>query len=270
MAMKNQPHISTREYIRWPPADAYENTNTIVVTSAGGRFVDIRARIYDADSRGKNKAIPPFPPSCAAFKIYTYHPARLPPGIQSAEGTEWAFAGLASSEIKHNSDGDATTHCTWEHLIDSRTMKAEMVKDSGEMIPVENGRSLEKGKMENPYNPAAGEQSYEEGWVDVPVVSQRKDGKLETAVLQLMEDEVGARGMIVRVGQVVQGMLRVREDYALERWIWKEKGGWKRELRDGSLFLPTGVMMDLGTIVLGDAVNYYDFPWKVVELGITD
>ena len=193
----------------------------------------------------------------------------MPRGIQSSEGTEWAFAGLSSSKVITDEKGDSVTHCTCEHLIDTRTVKPELVTDEGDMYPMSNGRSLEKGKMVNPYNPAAGEQEYEEGWVDIPVVSQRKDGKLETAVVQLQEDHVGARGMIVRVGQIVQGILRVREDYALERWIWSEKGGWKRELRDGSLFLPTGVVMDLGTIELGDDVNYHDFPWKVVELGIT-
>ena len=35
--------ISLRDFIRWLPDDASEPTSTIVVTSPGRRFVDIRA-----------------------------------------------------------------------------------------------------------------------------------------------------------------------------------------------------------------------------------
>lgn len=194
----------------------------------------------------------------------------MPPGVRPAAATEWAFAGLSSNEIITRPDGTSVMHCKWHHLIDSLHPDADKVKDEGDMIPLGNGKSLETGKMVNPLNPAAGEQSYEEGWRDVSLLSQRNDGKLEMAVLQLMEDEAGARGMVVRVGQFVQGILRVRDDYALERWAWTKKAGWKREFRDGSLWLPTGVAMDLGTIELGDDLEFRDFPWKVVELGMGD
>lgn len=190
-------------------------------------------------------------------------------GIQHSDILEWGFAGVSSNDIITRK-GQPVFHGSWRHLIDSRFLDGDAVKDEGEMIPMEMGKTLEKGKMVNPLNPAAGEQPYEEGWADVPILSQRDDGKLEMAVLQLMEDEVGTRGMVIRIGQVCQGIIRVREDYACERWLWTKEEGWKRVLRDGGLWLPTGLAMDCGKLELGDDVKHLDFPWKVVELGSSD
>lgn len=52
MKRKMAPHISKREFIRWLPYPgvASEPTSTVVITSAQGRFVDVR--IIDPDLKG--------------------------------------------------------------------------------------------------------------------------------------------------------------------------------------------------------------------------
>ena len=188
---------------------------------------------------------------------------------------DWAFAGTSSSEIRTDSHGKPVVHSTWYHWIDSGTPNAESVKDEGDMFPQTDGRTIEKGKM---VNPATGRMTnYEECWEDVePVATSTEsdersqgEGKRVCAVLQLHDDANKARGMVVRVGQFCQGFLRVGEYLSVERWSWTEEGGWQRERRIGSLWVPCGILLkDTEKLAVGDRVTHGEFVWKVVETGM--
>jgi hypothetical protein len=55
MSIDMAPSISIREYIRWLPDPSYESTQTLVLTSAENRFVDIR--ILKAQEPGEDEEV---------------------------------------------------------------------------------------------------------------------------------------------------------------------------------------------------------------------
>ena len=140
------------------------------------------------------------------------------------------------------------------------------------MIPQGNGRTLEQGSTVDPETGKVKE--YEEMWADVEALAvghageKGGDGLKACVVLQLQDDEHKARGVVVRVGQFCQGVLRVGEQFCLERWEWKgkEEGGWKRLARIGDLWVPCGVATEEGKLKMDGEVKFGDFAWKVVEL----
>lgn len=183
---------------------------------------------------------------------------------------DWAFAGTSSSEIKKLPDGSNIVHSRWQHWVDSRTEQAETVADEGDMFPQTDGTTLETGRM---VNPATGlPTDYEERWRDVePISTERSGGGAEEGrkvcvVLQLHDDVNRARGMVVRVGQFCQGLLRVRDGLSLERWEWESEKGWRRMAKMGDMWLPCGVLLEGEKLRLGGEVKYGEFAWKVVEM----
>lgn len=191
--------------------------------------------------------------------IDVLHPSRL----------DWAFAGFSSSEIRTNPEGNAIVHSIWQHWVDSRTQNAETVTDEGDMYPQTDGRTLELGSM---INPDTGRMTqYEERWKDVePTSTDMGEGDKEDrkvcVVFQLHDDDHKARGVVVRVGQCCQGVLRVGDDFSLERWQWKKGGGWKREVRIGDLWLPCGPILEGERLRLGGEMKYGEYLWEVIEM----
>ena len=112
--------------------------------------------------------------------------------------------------------------------------------------------------------------TYEECWKDVEIKAVNGAPGLDSkvcVVLQLHDDAHEARGMVVRLGQYVQGVIRVGDHFALERWEWKGASeGWKRLVRIEDYFLPCNVAMEEEKIRLGGEVKFGEFVWKVVEL----
>lgn len=156
-------------------------------------------------------------------------------------------------------------HSTWTHWIDSRYTNVENVTDEGDMFPLTDNRTLEKGSMLNPDTGKVTE--YEEVWNDEKVESQREDGKVDVVVLVLDGYEGKATGMVVRVGQWCQGVMRVGDNHVVvERWGWEAKMGWRREVRLGDMWMPTGVAMEAKDLVMGGKVVLGDYEWRVVEL----
>ncbi|KDQ58511.1 hypothetical protein JAAARDRAFT_128365 [Jaapia argillacea MUCL 33604] len=234
-----EPSISKRLYIRWFPNPAGEPTSTLVLTSPSKRFVDLRFFL---------------PSDSNASRILSQ--------------LEWGFAG--TSHV-------TPTHGEWTHDIDSRPDNDDHRndKDEGDMFPDPNGDqnvSVERGRMWNAERGAVGE--YEEGWLEVAV-----QGRGRCVVLEIGKGDqsagVGdsrATGMIVRVGQYCQGIVKIGEQTLVERWecVEGELGGnWKLTGKgsvgsEGALHLPCGAACDLeGDIRQGDVLHD---GWVVTEI----
>jgi hypothetical protein len=264
------PYISTRAFIQWLPDAPSEPTSTQVLTSSQRHFVDIRV-------------------------------ATDPPleGVDPAH-VEWAFAGRSTSKVV-----DGKTLSQWHHWIDSKTTKPEEVVDKGEMLPEDaRGLALEKGEM---VNPATGRVTeYVEGWRDgeigvVPVPgeevvrgfheelrgrgvsvdglragsegggdvrSTNAESKL-SIVLQHENAAQKSRGMAIRLGHLCQGVMRVGEDFAYERWEWTQGDGWRQTSVLGKLAMPCDVLTVLAEDFTIDATVSYgnedDLTWQCVE-----
>jgi hypothetical protein len=264
------PSISTRAFIQWLPDKPSEPTSTKVLTTSQRHFVDIRVITKDA----------------ARENVDPTH-------------VEWAFAGHSTSQVI-----DGRTLSQWHHWIDSKTSEPEGVVDKGEMLPEDaEGLAMEKGEM---VNPATGKLTeYVEGWRDgeieivakpggdviqgfwkelrgrgVSVEGLRKEGEMGSSkskddearlsiVLQHEDVARKPRGMVVRLGQMCQGVMRVGDEFAHERWEWAQNDGWRRTSVSGTLSLPCDVLTMLGEeICTGTKVTYGDeddLKWQCVE-----
>lgn len=261
------PYISSRAYIQWLPDPPSEPTSTIVLTSSQRRFVDIRVI---ADDTPGSKPI-------------------------NSSHVEWSFAGHSTSCVI-----DGKTHTQWHHWIDSKTSTAEDVVDKGEMLPEDSeGLALEKGSM---VNPATGRMTeYVEAWrdVDVEVLPPLDEDGTRECLERLRERgvavEVGksgargersaasrlclvmqhenvarkSRGMVVRLGNVCQGVARIGDDFALERWKWTTETGWRKTRSSGDLDMPCDVLSMLGHAIDTDTTVRFgdgdDMTWRCVE-----
>ena len=187
-------------------------------------------------------------------------------GIQPFSLLDWAFAGVSSSRQKFEPSNETTVHTVWKHWIDSRIPEAESVQDEADVFPQPDGSAVEQGRMVNPDN--GQEMDYEEAWIDVAPTSTTLDNRKLSAcaVLLLDDDSQRQRGMVVRVGQYCQGIVRIGEAVSLERWHWTKQDGWKRKVRMGDVWMPCGLAMEFSRLTLGGEVKQGEQSWKVVEL----
>ncbi|SPO01445.1 uncharacterized protein DNG_04118 [Cephalotrichum gorgonifer] len=224
-------HISIRKHICWLPAPASEPTSTLVLTSPGKRFVDVRILL---------------PQGAAA---------------EEEERLDWAFAGTSSSRPVENS---GNRYAVWKHWVDSLTIEAETVRDEAEVRDA-GEVELEAGRM---VNPATGiEADYEEAWGSVePIATESSGDRPVCVVLQTVDDGVGVRGMVVRVGQFCQGILRAGGDVTVERWEWRE-GEWTLSARFGEGRLPVHALAgDVANLVVDEVVQDGERAWRIVEV----
>ncbi|KAF0645415.1 hypothetical protein FPSE5266_09941 [Fusarium pseudograminearum] len=224
--------ISIRKFIRWLPDEPSEPTTTLVITSPRlKRFVDLRILLSDDDSTD----ILPF--------------SRL----------DWAIAGTTVSTQKPDAEGVLTSHSTFIQWISSR----ELGNDAGFMYPQPGeDLTLEKGSMVNPDTGI--DTAYEELWHDATPTAVPGEPDVRVLVLQTDDEEKGVRGCVVRLGRYAQGLIRVGEKIALERWEWTE-GGWKRTVRMGDEELPIGKILGEETLDEDDSVNVGGRTWTVIE-----
>jgi hypothetical protein len=254
------PYISTRAFIQWLPDEPSEPTSTQVLTSSQRRFVDIRVLA--------DKCVNP-------------------------THVEWAFAGRSTSKVV-----DGKTLSQWHHWIDSKTTKPEDVVDKGEMLPEDaSGLALEKGEM---VNPATGRLTeYVEGWRDGEIgvvpspgdevvrrfyeelrgrgvrvggvrdLRTTDDSSRLSVVLQHEDEARRSRGLVIRLGHLCQGVMRVGEDFAHERWEWCQGDGWRQTFVSGKLSMPCDVLTVLAENVTTDTTVKYgnedNLTWQCVE-----
>ncbi|KAL2214606.1 hypothetical protein CC79DRAFT_1300760 [Sarocladium strictum] len=230
--------ISNRKSIRWLPHEASEPTSTIVLTSPQRRFVDLR--IFDSTP---HKSGP-----------------RGMPGQLGLEQLEWGIGGTSSS-TKREENGEVITRGRWDHWIDSRT--ADEVADEGDMFPISETTTLEKGRMVNPETGL--ETDYEEVWEDEEPKSIPGAKEGVSCVVVRMEEGV-AKGLIVVLGRYAQGILRLGDgSVAAERWVYDD--GWKLYVKFGDGGVPCKVVLGtLGDVTMGQGFGCDGRTWTVIEM----
>ena len=169
---------------------------------------------------------------------------------------EWGLAGRSVGTPSHG---------IWIHDIDSRTENPGEERDEGDMFPQPEHPDvvLERGKMRHP---ESGEiREYEEAWKDPQVLAV--DGRRASVVLETSTSAApGVKGMVVRVGQFCQGILRLGSAIVVERWAWAQDGGWKLSARIGDgADLPCDVTWD-GALATGDECDRNGVSWIAKEV----
>jgi hypothetical protein len=97
------------------------------------------------------------------------------------------------------------------HWVDSET--EEEISDEGDMYLQPDGTVLEKG--------VDGDGSaYEELWEDPEAKVVGKDSGRVSYVLRTEDLGRRTRGMCVRIGEWIQGTLRVGKEFTVVRWQW--------------------------------------------------
>ncbi|KAH7077539.1 hypothetical protein BKA63DRAFT_267492 [Paraphoma chrysanthemicola] len=258
-------HLPAKNPLNLPPHQ-FEPTSTLVLTSPLNTFVDIRL-------------FKPTQPGQSAL-----------PNEAERERLEWAFAGNSVSVPTPDPHGPASwdeepwqgvTKSTWTHWVDSRYAVGakDIPVDEGVMYPIDETLTLEHGHAYHPALKAV--KSHEEMWRDVPVAGVVVDGigKKVCVVLRLQDDNAGARGVVVRLGQYVQGLVMFGTYSTVERWEFEGEmkdaedgkaegardGGWKRTARVGDQFLPCSVTWREDVLKVGGKIKYKDYEWVVEE-----
>lgn len=222
------------------PGEPEEPTSTVVLTSQTSHYVDVRIYkdLYQKELDRKD-------------------------GIHSIAILEWAFAGTSSTTEGSSGLEDAKPlHSIWEHWIDSKSDNPR--PDEGDMWRQNNGDVLERGTQ---VHPVTGLQTeYEELWGDLQVEKVGEERDHVSIVLKVENHEAGTRGMVVRVGDWCQAILKSREALTIERWRWtKRMNDWERLVKIGRGNLPCAIVCNSqmvreeGTIVCGD------LEWTIVE-----
>lgn len=97
----------------------------------------------------------------------------------------------------------------------------------------------------------------------------RKPRPTCTVLILNHESEIQTRGMVIQLGQFCQGVFRYGDQFSLERWIWGENAGWKREVGIGADWMPCGLVTGGAEKVpeIGGTVSFGGMTWVVVEKG---
>ncbi|KAI9732598.1 MAG: hypothetical protein M1834_003934 [Cirrosporium novae-zelandiae] len=162
---------------------------------------------------------------------------------------EWGFAGASNSENGHG---------VWTHWVDSNSDMPG--KDEGDMSTQLDGDTLEKGQMVNPTTGLL--TKYEELWHDLEVSPVGMEKYRISAVLRLEDEGKGAQGMIVRVGQWCQGILKVGSDVTVERWSWTDSAHWEKLVKIGDNPLPCEATF---SPLEGATLDFEGWKWEILE-----
>ncbi len=186
--------------------------------------------------------------------------------IQSENILDWAFAGTSSTTQASSGPGDVKPlHSVWEHWIDSKSDNPQ--PDEGDMWPQNNSDVLERGTQVHPLTGVRTE--YEELWGDLQVEKVGKEEERVSIVLRVENHESNIRGMVVRVGDWCQGIMKSRGALNIERWRWiKTKDNWERLVKIGSSDLPCAIACDNQMVRekgIRGIIMFDDLEWNIVE-----
>jgi hypothetical protein len=287
------PNISTRAFIQWLPDPPSEPTSTEVLTSREKSFVDIRI-LKQANPNPNPTPSTPAPLSQELDWAFA--------GRSSTQQDPETNKTLA--RWHHTIDSRSPTHP--ESVIDRAEMLPEdpetrIALEKGSMVNpatgsetayVEGWRETEVVTVAEPTRGeiVAFEREIERRGVrfvacdsevekTITVTRRRDDGGItpdaegphrfvKCWVLQHENAAGQSRGMVVRLGQFCQGVLRVGDGFAAERWEWTVDSGWRKVFGSGDLNMPCDVACFLAVEKLraGSEVVYSsDETWRCVE-----
>jgi len=165
-----------------------------------------------------------------------------PDDHKSINRLEWAFGGQSKSTPAQyeGTNLKKPAHTIWSHWVDSKSL--DEVKDEGDMYPQPDGTVLEKGAMANP---ATGKiTDYEELWQDLEPEPTGEGENRVCYVFRLDEPSKTARGMVIRIGKYIEGVLRIGDHITAVRWQWRPRSetgsiaAWYRTLAIGNGAIP--------------------------------
>jgi hypothetical protein len=185
---------------------------------------------------------------------------------------EWAFAGTSHTTVGDDENEKGTPrHSVWEHWIDS--MSNIPSPDEGDMWLQPNGDVLEQGTQ---LHPVTGfECKYEELWGDVEINLVDAENKKVSLVMKVDDGDCNARGLVVRVGQYCQGILKLGNELTLERWAWMNpkspgasesklsSGEWRCQIKIGDGSLPCDRAIE--GVHNGTTIRSGTLEWRVIE-----
>ncbi|KAL8895634.1 MAG: hypothetical protein Q9207_008083 [Kuettlingeria erythrocarpa] len=180
-------------------------------------------------------------------------------------GLQWAFAGTSESSL----DDAGRRFSTWHHWIDSNSDDPPV--DTGEMITQGNGNVLEKG---NVVSPITGQRVYyEELWEEVPTENLAFGNNPRTCTVLRTEDlEKMSRGMIIRLGDYCQGILKKEGEVTVERWEYhfndtsSNQGKWYKAATVGNDEMPCDELLGFKPPREGQQINRAGTMWDVIEV----
>lgn len=235
--------VSTRVSIQWPPEESYENTNTLVLTTPGANFVDIRLlKEFDSD---KNE----FPIDWVITGVEYSIP----------NSSKIQFRHEISSHVPHNHGGEWT--------------------DIGDFSSLPDGDRKETGTM---VNPATGKEApYVEIWRTISALKLSEDGEyvklkddkeaeeenknVKFACIKVDQDtNKDYLGTVVKIGAFMQGaILNLKtEEISLFRYFKSAapNGEWTKQFAYGK-------ELEKIPIAFGEKEieNCENVQWKLVE-----
>ncbi|RDW66499.1 hypothetical protein BP6252_10134 [Coleophoma cylindrospora] len=187
--------------------------STLVLTSAGKHYVDVRV-----------------------FLTTSPH---------ESQKLEWGFAGTSqSAPPQFDKDNKLVKpgHSKWNHWVDNKTV--EEVQDEGYMYPIEGSNEVrETGSMAHPDTGKI--TPYEEIWIDLELVKVGEKGKYASWVMKHEDSYSKTRGMLCRIGEWVQGVLRIGDEISVVRYKWDtENSQWQLKLSMGRFDMPRDVVLE--------------------------
>lgn len=258
MELLSKPNVSERRGIAQGFDAAYEDTSTLVLTSAGSRYIDIRFALGEDPTGG------------ASYWAFAGRSEVTFPG-EGRKGERRGTGWRGSGEIV---EIPCMAHCVWNHEIDSKGLRSS---DEGDMYLLGNGQVIEVGISTD--GPSGKMEMYKEYWTSV------ETGEDASCVVARTEQPIGQEkgvGMVIKVGGHCQAIfqrqsLSAEEDgrageVHVERWYKSEMSGlWTKDWRSSTgsdesedVLMPSKWVCEQGRKI-GDVVELLGRKWQVVE-----
>ncbi|KAF2197349.1 hypothetical protein GQ43DRAFT_444331 [Delitschia confertaspora ATCC 74209] len=206
-----------------------EPTSTLVLTSPRNTFVDLRIL----------KTVPntgPQTPNGGPINMLDWgfsgcswsEPKRVVGLFGSGKGPDGQRRKIKGRFGDGNPAGVAIRHAHWSHWVDSRVAVGAVAPvDEGDLWPMDDGRELEVGHAKNPFT--GKEVNHEEMWRNVAILPCGPTQHKIYTVLRIQNDTLLTRGVVIRIGQFCQGILKVGQQVCVERWEYMASN----EVKDG-------------------------------------